>query len=129
MFVVLNIIERRKICLGAKLPTQKSTLPHVASLLKDLNYEEVKRRLDGESQSPSHRRNFIQDRVLSRLMQVTSVANGLARGSRQYMRNRRNEIRGLFLRFGAPKFFITINPDDVRHPLALVMGLEKDNGE
>jgi len=45
------------------------------------------------------------------------------------MRNRRNEICGLFSRYGAPKFFITINPDDVRHPLALVMGLEKDDGK
>jgi Helitron helicase-like domain at N-terminus len=62
-------------------------------------------------------------------MQVTSVANGLARGSRQYMRNRRNEIFGLFSQYGAPKFFITINPDDARHPLALVMGVEKPDGE
>ena len=46
-----------------------------------------------------------------------------------YMRNRRNEIFGLFSRYGAPKFFITINPDDARHPLALVMGLEKPDGE
>ena len=62
-------------------------------------------------------------------MQVTSVANGLARGSRQYMRNRRNEIFGLFSRYGTAKFFIIINPDDVRHPLALVMGLEKPERE
>jgi hypothetical protein len=79
-FAVLNIIERRKICLGAKLLTQNSTLRRVTSLLKDLNYEEVKRRLDAESQSKSEGGAFIQDQVLSRLMQTTSVANGLARG-------------------------------------------------
>jgi len=45
------------------------------------------------------------------------------------MRNRRNEIFELYSRYRAPKFFITINPDDVKHPLALVMGLEKENGD
>jgi len=52
-FVVHNIIERRKICLGAKLLTQNSTLPQVVSLLKGLNYEEVKRKLDEESRLKS----------------------------------------------------------------------------
>ena len=49
MFVVFNIIQRRKICLGAKLLTQKSNLPHVASLLEELDYGEVKKRLEGDS--------------------------------------------------------------------------------
>jgi hypothetical protein len=81
MFVVLNIIERRKICLGVKLLTQNSALPRVVSLLKGLNYEEVKRKLHEQSQSK------LQDGALSQLMQATSVANGLERGSCQYMRN------------------------------------------
>ena len=85
MVVVLNIIERRKICLGAKLLTKNSTLPRVASLLKGLNYEEVKRKLYEQSQSKSEGAAFLQEGMLSRLMQVTSVANGLARGSRQYL--------------------------------------------
>jgi hypothetical protein len=61
----------------------------------------------------------LSDATLFQLMESTAIANGLVRGSQQYIRNRRNEIRGLFFRFGAPKFFITINPADMRHPLVL----------
>jgi Helitron helicase-like domain at N-terminus len=45
------------------------------------------------------------------------------------MRNRRKEIFGLSRRYKSAKVFVTVNPDDVKHPLASVMGLAKENGE
>jgi len=41
MFVVFNILQRRKICLGAKLVTRRNNLPKVATLLRNLDYEKV----------------------------------------------------------------------------------------
>jgi Helitron helicase-like domain at N-terminus len=118
MFVVLNILQRRKICLGAKLITSQATLPHVARLLKDLDYAAVHEKLAREIRSGAGRQLF-SDPVLRQLMEATSIANGMVRGNQEYIRARRHEIRALFSKYGGPKFFITINPNDTTHPLVL----------
>ena len=117
MFVVFNIIQRRKICVGAKLMTSRSNLPRVARLLQGMDYAAVHRAIATDIDTGQI--HTLSDATLFQLMESTAIANGLVRGSQQYVRNRRNEIRGLFFRFGGPKFFITINPDDMRHPLVL----------
>ena len=117
MFIIFNILQRRKICVGAKLTTSSGNLPKVAHLLRGMDYGSVHQTLTNDAESgPLH---MLSDSTLRQLMESTAIANGLVRGSRQYISNRRNEIRGLFARFGGPKFFITINPDDRRHPLIL----------
>jgi hypothetical protein len=117
MFIIFNILQRRKICVGAKLTTSRGNLPKVAHLLRGMDYGSVHQTLTNDAESgPLH---MLSDSTLRQLMESTAIANGLVRGSRQYISNRRNEIRGLFARFGGPKFFITINPDDRRHPLIL----------
>jgi hypothetical protein len=120
MFVVFNILQKRKICLGAKLITSQAKLPRVATLLQNLDYAALHEKLSYERQATSGIQTF-SDSILQQLMEATSIANGLVRGSKEYVRDRRNEIRGLFSRFGGPKFFVTINPDDVRHPLILAL--------
>lgn len=117
MFVTFNILQRRTACLGAKLVTRNSSLNQVANLLHGLNYKEVKERLTQSRKSGQ--RDFIRDPKLAQLQQLTGIANGMVRGSPEYIRNRRTEIRGLFVRFGTAMFFITINPDDTRHILIL----------
>jgi hypothetical protein len=117
MFVIFNIIQRRKICLGAKLMTSRVNLPHVARLLRGMDYAKVQGLIGAEI--ASGRVHSLSDPVLHQLMDCTAIANGLVRGSQQYIQDRRNEIRALFVRFGGPKFFVTINPDDMRHPLVL----------
>ena len=119
MFVVFNIIQRRKICLGAKLMTSRANLPRVARLLRGMDYTSVQRILATDIDTGQI--HTLSDSSLRQLMETTAIANGLVRGSQQYIQNRRNEIRGLFFRFGGPKFFITINPDDMRHPLVLTL--------
>ena len=64
-------------------------------------------------------RSFFKDPTLSKIMKLTSVANGYVKGSREEVAKRRAEIRGESIRFGSSKFFITLNPDDVKHPLIL----------
>jgi hypothetical protein len=61
-------------------------------------------------------------------MQVTSVANGMVKGSREYVKRRRMEIKGMFVRYGGPVFFITVNPDDARHPLIVAMRSDTEGG-
>ena len=117
MFIIFNIIQRRKICLGAKLMTARSNLPRVARLLGGMDYAYVQRAIATDIDTGQI--HTLSDSSLRELMESTAIANGLVRGSQQYIQNRRNEIRALFIRFGGPKFFITINPDDMRHPLIL----------
>jgi hypothetical protein len=117
MFVIFNFFQRRQICLGAKLFTKRSSLLEVRELLQKINYEEAHDRLLVDIAAGS--KNVFSDPVLNQLMQATSVPNGMVRGSREYVKRRRAEIMGLFISNGAPVFFITINPDDSRHPLML----------
>lgn len=115
MFVVFNFFQRRQICLGAKLYTRHSSLLEVRGLLQKIDYKEAHDRLLIDIASGSKR--VFSDPVLNQLMQATSVANGMVRGSREYIMRRRLEIMGLFISNGAPTFFVTINPDDTKHPL------------
>ena len=122
MFVVFNILQRRKICLGAKLFTRKSSLLEVQGLLQKINYKEAHQRLSVDIACGSKR--FFTDSVLNQLMQATSISNGMVRGGREYVMHRRSEIKGLYISNGAPTFFITVNPDDSRHPLMISMSCE-----
>ena len=122
MFVIFNILQRRKICLGAKLYTRKSSLLEVRGLLQKLDYKEVHNRLSVDIACGS--KHFFTDPLLNQLMQATSIANGMVRGSREYVMHKRSEIKGLYISNGAPTFFITVNPDDSRHPLMISMWCE-----
>jgi hypothetical protein len=122
MFVVFNILQRRKICLGARLYTRKSSLLEVRGLLQKVDYEEVHRRLTVDIACGS--KHFFTDPVLNQLMQATSIANGMVWGGREYVMHKRSEIRGLYISNGAPSFFVTVNPDDARHPLMMSIWCE-----
>lgn len=117
IFVVFNILQCRKICLGAKLYTKQSSLLEVRGLLQKVDYKEAHHRLSADIASGN--KHFFSDPVLNQLMQATSISNGMVRGSREYVMKRRSEIMGLFISNGTPTFFVTINPDDIKHPLML----------
>jgi hypothetical protein len=119
MFVVFNILQRRKICLGARLFTRQSSLLEVRGLLQKVDYNEAHRRLLGDIASGS--KHTFTDPVLNQLMRATSIANGMVRGSREDVMRKRAQIKGLYISNGAPTFFITVNPDDTKHPLMISM--------
>jgi Helitron helicase-like domain at N-terminus len=119
MFVVFNTLQRRKICLGAKLMTSHQNLSHISTILRGLDYAEVSGRL--ESDINSGKTSVFSDPELKKIMSLTSIANSISRGSREYVNARRNEIRGMFVRYGGPHFFLTINPDDSRHSLIVAL--------
>ena len=114
LFVVFNILQRRRICLGARLMTRRSDAVQVSQLLEDLDFSQVTSVIAREQN-----RSFFKDPTLGKIMKLTSVANGHVKGSREEVAKRRAEIRGENIRFGSSKFFITLNPDDVKHPLIL----------
>lgn len=117
IFVVFNLLQRRKICLGAKLYTKRSSLLEVRGMLQKVDYREVHSRLSIDIASGT--KHFISDPLLNQLMQATSVANGMVKGSKEYVVKRQSEIMGLFISNGTPTFFVTVNPNDLKHPLML----------
>jgi hypothetical protein len=119
MFIVFNLLQRRKISLEAKLYTRNSSLLEVRGLLQKVDYEEAHRRLAVDIASGN--KHFFTDPLLNQLMQATSVANGMVRGSREYVMKRRSEIMGLFISNESPAFFVTVNSDNTKHPLMLSM--------
>jgi hypothetical protein len=92
-------------------------LLEVRGLLYKVDYKEAHSRLANDI--ASGKKYFITDPLLNQLMQATSIANGMVRGSREYVMKRRSEIMGLFISNGTLIFFVTINPDDMKHPLMI----------
>jgi len=104
---------------GSEAGHSKGQFAKVATLLRNLDYQTVHESITRDIETGHI--HTLSDPTLQWLMETTAIANGLVRGSQQYIRDRRNEICALFFRFGGPQFFITINPDDLRHPLVLAM--------
>ena len=121
MFVVYNVIQRREICGSSRLVTDRRMLPNVCEILRQLDYETISQALSSVPSSSPHSVSDNPDPRVRKLMELTSVANARIRGTYEYMQQCRNEIRALFVRFGAPHFFITINSDDDHHPLILAI--------
>jgi Helitron helicase-like domain at N-terminus len=96
--------------------TRRSDAVQVSHLLQDLDISQVTRVIARE-----RNRSFFKDPTLSKIMKLTSVANSHVKGSREEIAKRRAEIRGENIRFGSSKFFITVNPDDMKH--ILILGL------
>jgi Helitron helicase-like domain at N-terminus len=118
IFVAFNVLQRRQICLGSKLVASHRLLPEVCELLRHLNYDEVCKALEGIKPTSRRLPSTVDPRI-TKLMELTAIASTGCRGSVEYFQQRRTEIRALFVRFGGPHFFVTVNPDDSKHPLVL----------
>ena len=60
--------------------------------------------------------------ILYKLLSKVQSASANVQGSRAALKHRRNDIRAYTIYFGAPHFFITINPADIHSPLLLKIG-------
>ncbi len=60
--------------------------------------------------------------TLYKLLSKVQSASANVQGSRAALKHRRNDIRAYTIYFGAPHFFITINPADIHSPLLLKIG-------
>lgn len=118
MFVVFNVLQRRQICLGSRLVANQYMVPEVCEILRGLDLQTVRNSLEEVSPSAKRLPAGVDPR-LTKLMELTAIASNRCLGSQEYFQQRRIDIRALFVRFGGPHFFITINPDDARHPLVL----------
>jgi hypothetical protein len=82
-------------------------------ILSDLS-EKFKANIHYKPSSPAEKK------VVDVLNKINMVPRD-SPGSVGYKQARRNEIRGLINKHGAPSLFITINPSDVHHPLVRML--------
>ena len=79
IFIIFNIIQHRKICLGAKLMIARSNLPRVARLLRGMDYAYMQRAIATDIDTGQI--HILSDSSLRELMESTVIANGLVRDS------------------------------------------------
>ena len=60
--------------------------------------------------------------IIFELLNKVQSATAKVQGSKAALKHRRNDIRSYIIYYGAPHFFITINPVDIHSPILLKIG-------
>ena len=116
IFVNFNILQRRAACAKARLLICRPFFAATAMEINQITAAEMKTALrEMESNQPNMQRNH---RISLLLQQIKTVAGGVM-GSNQSRANCRVQLHAQIFAFGLPNIFITINPCDLHHPLAM----------
>ena len=116
IFVNFNILQRRAACSKARILVSRPYFTSQAMEINQITTAEVKTVLSqiGSNASSSH----TNPRISKLLKQVKTVA-GTVMGSNQARAKYRVELHAQIFSSGLPSIFITINPCDLHHPLAM----------
>ena len=116
IFVNFNILQRRTACSKARILVTRPYFTSQATEINQITAAEVKTVLNQiESNAFSSHTN---PRISALLKQVKTVA-GTVMGSNQSRAKCRVELHSQIFSSGLPSIFITINPCDLHHPLAM----------
>ena len=116
IFVNFNILQRRTACSKARILVTQPYFTSQAMEINQITAAEVKTVLNQiESNASSFNTN---PRISALLKQVKTVA-GTVMGSNQSRAKCRVELHSQIFSSGLPSIFITINPCDLHHPLAM----------
>ena len=116
IFVNFNILQRRTACSKARILVTRPYFTSQAMEINQITAAEVKTVLNQiESNASSFHTN---PRIATLLKQVKTVA-GTVMGSNQSRAKCRVELHSQIFFSGLPSIFITINPCDLHHPLAM----------
>jgi hypothetical protein len=120
LFTAYNVLRLRRYTWNARVKTDSGSAPGLASKLNKIDLENLqtlvantKAALDAKRQPPK-----LPPDVASLLRAAQGVAGKLD-DSDFSNATRRLEIRSLMASDGPPTIFLTINPNDLNHPLAL----------
>ncbi|CAF4565316.1 unnamed protein product, partial [Rotaria magnacalcarata] len=116
IFVTFNILQRRTACAKSRILVSRPFFSSQATEINQLTAKEVKIALD-EIESNSSERTL--NPRLSALLKQLKTISGSVMGSNQSRANYRVELHAQIFFSGLPNIFITINPCDLHHPLAM----------
>ncbi|THU97063.1 hypothetical protein K435DRAFT_608416, partial [Dendrothele bispora CBS 962.96] len=121
IFVVFNILQRRKAHLNVHLTASSKKFSSVAQSFSSLTAADLnslsKRLKEEKSTSPLNAKEKLGYRLLK---EVNTVAAKIP-GSQAMKVHTRNEIRSFFGYFGLPQLYFTFNPSAVHSPIFQVM--------
>ena len=117
LFVVFNIIQRRKLLLHTSLKVKRSKFRSWAEKFKDISPTTIENLVVKSSDGKYPVAENNEEHNVLELMRDVNVINSHIPGSAAARVNMRNEIRGLTMKVGLPSFFITVNPADTRNPI------------
>ncbi|CAF1614641.1 unnamed protein product [Rotaria sp. Silwood1] len=116
MFIVFNMIQRREACLQARLLSSKPFFANEAQVIGTVTSDEVQKVLtqaiEGNYSTSDN------SRVNTLLKNIKSIG-GHVMGSVHKRSSLRTLIHALIFNQGLFSIFLTINPADVHHPLAM----------
>ena len=116
IFVNFNILQRRAACSKARIVVSRPYFTSQATEINQITATEVKAVLSQIESSASS--SHTNPRITTLLKQVKTVA-GTVMGSNQARAKCRVELHAQIFSSGLPSIFITINPCDLHHPLAM----------
>ncbi|CAF3469515.1 unnamed protein product, partial [Rotaria sp. Silwood2] len=116
IFVTFNILQRRTACTKSRLLVSRPYFSSQANEINQLTAKEVKIALD---QIESNSNIYTLNPRLSLLLKQLKTVSGSVMGSNQSRSNYRVELHSQIFFSGLPNIFITINPCDLHHPLAM----------
>ena len=111
MYLLYDVIQRRKAALGNSLLVKRGDYEAVQEVISSLTYERLV--AAARSLRVSQTTSDPAIGILRRSIQA-GVPNSFAQKA-----DMRLHIRGLFIEFGPPAFWLTINPSDLRDPLVV----------
>ena len=116
IFVTFNILQRRTACAKARILVSRPYFSSQSVEINQLTAAEVKIALN---QIESNTFTYNSNPRLSILLKQLKTICGSVMGSNQSRANYRVELHSQIFFSGLPNIFMTINPCDLHHPLAM----------
>ncbi len=113
-----NIIQRSEARFRMNALIKQSDFERFANEVNNLTLNDIEDAVNLVFRDPRAKYNQTLYRLISKVQ--SSSAN--VQGSMAALKHRRNDLRAYIVHFGAPHFFITINPADIHAPLVLKIG-------
>ena len=117
MFVIFNVIQRRKLLLHMSLRVKRNNFDSWARRFVDISIEATQTLSERAITGAQPTATTDAERKVLELMKEVKLISANIPGSAASRLTMRNEIRANILSLGVPSFYITVNPADVYNPI------------
>ena len=119
--IAFNHAQIMQSTLSGYLLAKKNNFDNIANRLLNLNIEVVNNISSRLSAGEHVKPQTEEEKACFRLLTDLDMVRGQVQGSMSSKKFMRNEIWSLMSYLGAPSWFITISPADVKHPICLYL--------
>jgi hypothetical protein len=125
LFFIADMLKRRQVCLQSRLKLKSKGFGEVVETLQNLSLEQLTSAVEKTAQGQP-----LNNPSLRHLTDNLKAVGSNVQGSSFAKKSCRKELMSLQLRYGLPKFFVTINPHDYdSHLIFFFNGVKKTISE